>query len=253
MNKKIGICDSGLGGIQVMKALMDANPKVDFMFIGDQLHAPYGALSKAELFKYGAKMIHEFQKRGIEEVVIACNTLCANVFDDLCQAFPKMQLKGVLQPTVDQLAGEDVHVVLVMATAKTIAAHAFEKAIHQLDETCQVYELACPALVPLIENGDDQAALFAAAADYVTPYKGKVDAVILGCTHFPLIADEVKRLLNVKLYDSNQAAVNMLTLPKGETKGQVVVCTTKDAALMKRQIKAIINEDLAVQKIDFED
>ena len=205
MNKKIGICDSGLGGIQVMKALMDANPKVDFMFIGDQLHAPYGTLSKAELFKYGAKMIHEFQKRGIEEVVIACNTLCANVFDDLCQAFPKMQLKGVLQPTVDQLAG------------------------------------------------DDQAALYAAAADYVTPYKGKVDAVILGCTHFPLIADEVKRLLNVKLYDSNQAAVNMLTLPKGEAKGQVVVCTTKDAALMKRQIKAIINEDLAVQKIDFED
>ena len=233
MNKKIGICDSGLGGIQVMKALMDANPKVDFMFIGDQLHAPYGTLSKAELFKYGAKMIHEF--------------------DDLCQAFPKMQLKGVLQPTVDQLAGEDVHAVLVMATAKTIAAHAFEKAIHQLDETCQVYELACPALVPLIENGDDQAALDAAAADYVTPYKGKVDAVILGCTHFPLIADEVKRLLNVKLYDSNQAAVNMLTLPKGEAKGQVVVCTTKDAALMKRQIKAIINEDLAVQKIDFED
>ena len=58
-----------------MKALMDANPKVDFMFIGDQLHAPYGALSKAELFKYGAKMIHEFQKRGIEEVVIACNCL----------------------------------------------------------------------------------------------------------------------------------------------------------------------------------
>ena len=116
-----------------------------------------------------------------------------------------------------------------------------------------MYELACPALVPLIENGDDQAALYAAAADYVTPYKGKVDAVILGCTHFPLIADEVKRLLNVKLYDSNQAAVNMLTLPKGEAKGQVVVCTTKDAALMKRQIKAIINEDLAVQKIDFED
>ena len=248
MNKKIGVCDSGLGGILVMKALMDANPTVDFMFIGDQQHAPYGAL-----FKYGSMMLREFQKHAIDEVVIACNTLCANVYDELCQAFPTLKLHGVLQPTVNQLVGEQVHSVLVMATAKTVETHAFEKAIHQLDATCQVYEQACPALVPLIEGGAPSHKLDQAAIDYVSAYQGKVDALILGCTHFPLVSEAVKKVLNVKIFNSNQAAVKMMHLPKGDKKGDVLVVTSKDATLLKQQIKRLLNLDLNVQKIDFED
>lgn len=253
MNKKIGICDSGLGGILVMKALMDAYPTVDFVYIGDQAHAPYGDRTKDELRKYGSKMIQEFQRQGINEVIIACNTLCANVFEDLCQAFPDMHLSGVLEPTVNQLAGKDYHSVLVLATAKTIASHAFEKAIHKLDEHCMVYEQACPALVPLIEESDDEDALNAAAIEYVKSYKGKVEAVILGCTHFPLIKEIVKKELDIFIFDSNQAAVNMLEQINGERAGQILVYTTKDADVMKQQIKRIIHKDLEVQKIIFED
>lgn len=253
MNKKIGICDSGLGGILVMKALMDAYPTVDFVYIGDQAHAPYGDRTKDELREYGLKMIQEFQKQGINEVIIACNTLCANVFDDLCQAFPDMHLSGVLEPTVSQLAGKNFHSVLVLATAKTIASHAFEKAIHKLDEHCQVYEQACPALVPLIEESDDELALNAAAVEYVKPYKGKVEAVILGCTHFPLIREIVKTEMDISIFDSNQAAVHMLEPTEGESAGNILVYTTKDAAVMKQQIKRIIHKDLEVQKIIFED
>lgn len=253
MNRKIGICDSGLGGILVMKALIDAYPTVDFVYIGDQAHAPYGNKTKDELREYGSKMIREFQRQGIDEVIIACNTLCANVFEDLCQAFPDIHLSGVLMPTVKQLTGKNIHSVLVLATAKTIASHAFEKAIHELDENCQVYELACPALVPLIEDGDDTGALNAAASEYVKPYKDKVEAVILGCTHFPLIKEVVKEQLDVLIFDSNQAAVDMLKVPEGDNSGHIFVYTTKDAAVMKQQIKRIIHEDLEVQKINFED
>lgn len=253
MNKKIGICDSGLGGILVMKALMDAYPTVDFVYIGDQAHAPYGDRTKDELRKYGSKMIQAFQKQGINEVVIACNTLCANVFNDLCQAFPDMRLSGVLEPTVSQLIGKDFHSVLVLATAKTIASHAFEKAIHKFDERCQVYEQACPSLVPLIEESDDENALKAAAIEYVKPYKGKVEAVILGCTHFPLIRETVKDELDIQIFDSNHAAVNMLEQAEGDKAGEILVYTTKDAAVMKQQIKRIIHKDLDVQKIIFED
>lgn len=253
MNRKIGICDSGLGGILVMKALMDANPNVDFVYIGDQAHAPYGDRTKDELQKYGSNMIREFQRQGINEVIIACNTLCANVFEELCFAFPDIHLSGVLKPTVSQLAGKNIHSVLVLATAKTIASHAFEKAIHDLDKACQVYEQACPALVPLIEEGNDMNALKAAAIDYVKSYKGKVEAVILGCTHFPLIKEVVKEQLDVLIFDSNQAAVSMMNLEEGERTGNILVYTTKDAAVMKQQIKRIIHKDLEVQKINFED
>ncbi len=249
MKEIIGVCDSGLGGLQVLSALMDAYPKADFMFIGDQANAPYGDKSKEELFACGSAMLTCFRQAGIKKVLIACNTLCANVLDQLEKAFPELELIGVLKPTAEQLKGKHVRSVLVMGTEKTIAAHAYEKALHAMDETLTVYEIACPSLVPLIENGNDTQALKEAAIRYVEPYIGKVDAVILGCTHFPLIIPYIQPILHAKIYDSNHAMTAVLHPQEGS--GKVTIFTTRDAELMKRQMKQFIGKDLNAEKITF--
>lgn len=251
MKKTIGMCDSGIGGILVVNALVEAYPNLNIVYIGDQKNAPYGDCSKDELMTYAVSMMNEFKRRNIDQVIIACNTLCANVLKEIQEQFRDMDIVGVLEPTCRQIK-EDIQSLLVIATTSTINKHAFQTYLNASNPDLTVYELACPELVPLIEGGADNALLQQRAKDYVAPYLGKVDAVIMGCTHFPLVEESIQHFLGVKTFNSNEAMVHEFSFHQEDDEGEISIFTSKDAISMKEKIKCLIQKDWDVQEIDLE-
>lgn len=249
MKNKLGICDSGIGGILVMNALMECYPKQDMVFIGDQENAPYGDKDKTQLLEYARKMMDAFLSKEIKNVVIACNTLCANVLEEITAEYQQMNIIGILEPTCQQLKGKKHHKVLVMATKATVNKHAFRSVLMNFNENIEVIELACPKLVPLIENGENLELVYETAKNYVLPYVGKVDAVIMGCTHFPLVQETVENVLHTQAYNAHQIICDKIAELSNEDSGEIEVYTTKNPEEMQKKIKQLIKKDLKVRAI----
>lgn len=249
MKNKLGICDSGIGGILVMNALMECYPKQEMVFIGDQANAPYGDKNKDQLLEYARKMMNAFLSKEIKNVVIACNTLCANVLEEITAEYPQMNIIGILEATCQQLKGKKHHKVLVMATNATVQKHAFRDILMSFNEDIEVVELACPKLVPLIENGESLERVFETAKNYAMPYAGEVDAAIMGCTHFPLVQETVENVLHAHAYNAHQIICDKIAELSSEGSGEIEVYTTKNPEDMQRKIKQLIKKDLKVRAI----
>ena len=248
MKKRLGMIDSGLGGIMVLNACVSAYPNYDYVFIGDQKHAPYGDKSREEIHEFACELLNYFQSQGIEDVIVACNTICANALDSLMKEYPQMKLYGIIDATVKELPS-DVKRVLVLATAKTVAAHAYRDAILHHLPSCEVFETAAVKLVPLLENEGSEEAVTKALEEYLLPYQGKVDAVVLGCTHYPIVRDQIEQIMQVPVYDSDAAVIKSVPFVKNEEAGSVAIYTTKDAKRMHRQIQTIIKKDYDVEEL----
>ncbi len=248
MNKIVGIVDSGLGGLLVLEALKKAYPQHHYIYVGDQLHAPYGDCTRDELLRYGMSIMQYFYERQVQDVVIACNTLCANALTDLQKAYPKMQIHGIIDATCSQLKGLCKKNVLVLATKATVQKHAYRNTLEKIVDA-RVWELACPKLVPMIEDNEDEDRLKRVLKDYLEPYIGKVDAIILGCTHYPIIAKYIQNIIEADIFDSNQAVIKKLPFYKTEEQGKLEIYTTKDAQRMHVQIKTIIKKGYPVSKL----
>lgn len=249
MKKKLGLIDSGLGGIMVLNACENAYPNYDYVFIGDQIHAPYGSRSVAEMFTYASMMLRYFQKQEIDDVIIACNTICANILPKLEACFPTMKLYGIIHATAKELPTKGMKRVLVLATAKTVESHAYQQAIYALLPDCIVEEVAAIKLVPLLENGGSEESIALALQAYLSPYIDKVDAVVLGCTHYPIVKAQIQAMMQVPVYDSNAAVVKMIPFEKDNYQGSIKVFTTKDAEVLHQQIQKIVKKDYHVEDL----
>lgn len=247
MKKMIGCIDSGMGGILMVDALVKAYPNLDIVFIADQKHAPYGEKTKEQLYEYASSMLKEFIKRDIYEVLIACNTICANVFDQLSVAFPQLHLIGIIEPTIQQLP-ETIQKAGVLATSKTIAAHAYQKAILNQFADMEVIEIACPAIVPLIEEGAQLECVQQAMDEYLKQL-GEVDACVLGCTHYPLVREYVQKKLQCPVYDSNQAVIDLFKNESILGNGNIQIYTTHDPVKLEESIQQLIHQNWKVEKI----
>ena len=252
MSQRIGMCDSGIGGLLVANALFQANPHLDIVYIGDQKNAPYGEKTREQLLSYAIALMNQFVEFNISTVIIACGTLCANVLKEIQDLYPNMNIMGILEPTCTQLKGKKVTSTLVLATQATVQRHAYQTCLNKMDSAMKVIEVACPKLVPLIEGGGEDELLQATAIEYVYPYVGKVDAVIMGCTHFPLVEKSVGELLNVPTFNSNVGIVTAYKSVDDQHCGKIDVYTSKDAKTMKEQIKRLIHKDWEVQEINLD-
>ena len=245
--KTIGLCDSGIGGLLVLFALHKAYPKLNMTFLADQSHVPYGDKTYEQLKGYAVDLFDEFRRRNIQDVVIACNTLCANVLEEVRNDYSDLNLIGIIAPTVAQLRQIKAQKVLVLATKKTVEKHAYRKAIHEMMPEVIVEEIACPKLVPLIEGHADPKELRQAVYEYI---EGKeFDACILGCTHFPLISEYIHEQKQVPIFDSNQAVIDLLKDEKIEGEGKIEIFTTHDAYEMQEVIQRLFGETIQVQEI----
>lgn len=245
MNKRIGMLDSGLGGISMLNACVIAYPNYDYVFIGDQKNAPYGELSADELYKHVMGMVHILAHKGIEEIIVACNTVCANILDCIKKDNPNIVFHGIIEPTVKSI-DKDCKSILVMATNATTNTHLYRRYIKQYYPTMRIFEVASTKLVPLIESNANPFDIRNALYEYLDPYCDQIDSILLGCTHYPLIAENLKEICDVKLFDSNQAILQALPFIHDDNPGSVEIYTSGNVEKTRMQVKQIMGKDYEV-------
>lgn len=199
--KPIGIFDSGVGGLTVLKALRSRLPGEDFCYLGDTARLPYGTKSASSVLRYARQAAEHLRRRDIKLLVIACNTASAVALDQLAAEWAPLPVVGVVEPGASAaVAAAPAGRHLVLATEATVGLHAYGRAIAARDGAASVRELACELLVALAEEGWTSGGI---AEGIVRQYLGRFvegdgeggwrpQSIILGCTHFPLLRDAIR-------------------------------------------------------------
>lgn len=200
MNTKqdyIAVFDSGVGGISVLRHLRRLMPGERYLYFGDSANAPYGTRATEEVRNLTLaaveKLLEEYR---IKALVIACNTATAAAVKDIRAKYPNLIVVGIepaLKVAADHFPGGRVG---VMATEVTLREDKFDTLLHRFDESCSVAKIPAPGLVELIEHGkEDSAETEALLRTILTPYKDTLDALVLGCTHYPFAKKAIRRVL----------------------------------------------------------
>ena len=202
----LGVFDSGIGGLTVARALFERLPHESVIYFGDTARVPYGPKSPETVRRYSAEILAYLLNRGVKAVVVACNTSTAHALGHLKEHSP-VPVVGVIEPGARAaVAATKTGIIGVIGTAGTIASGAYERAIKALRPDAQVHAQPCPLFVPLVEEGwFEHAAAELIAREYLEPLKrAKVDVLVLGCTHYPLLKPLLARVMGpgVTLVDS---------------------------------------------------
>jgi glutamate racemase len=238
----IGILDSGLGGYSVYHALRGAYPNASFLFLADQLNAPFGDKSKEQIFEIACDAMTWFKKQDIEEVLVACNTISALVLDEVALLYPQLKITGIIDLTVNQFKNNPSEDLLVLATAGTINSLAYPHKFEKLLSKKKIQSLALPRLVPLLEGLAPQDEIKAYLEESLSFYRNKTKGVVLACTHYPLVNKMIEGILEVPSYDSIEPILKYFSqrdLPQGSSR----VLTTKDPLYMAKQITTLFNKE----------
>ncbi|MES2965079.1 MAG: glutamate racemase [Bdellovibrionota bacterium] len=213
-DRPIGLFDSGIGGLTVLKALWSALPQESFVYLGDTARLPYGSKSPQTIERYCLQNIDFLLRRGVKAIVVACNTASTTLLDHGPREFP-VPVYNVIEPgAAEALKASTRKQIGVLGTKATIAAKSYARAIHAIDKEATVYQAACPLLVPLVEEGleeDPLTNLF--IYRYLQPLlQAGVDTLILGCTHYPALRPGFEKVAgpNVVLVDSAQAIAHQI-------------------------------------------
>jgi glutamate racemase len=206
----IGVFDSGIGGLTVVRALMKQLPRENIVYYGDTARVPYGTKSPQVIREYAAQDADFLVSQGIKMLVVACNTVSA-VALDIVQKRARVPVVGVIIPGARAaVSATRKKRVGIIGTSATVNSGAYANAVRQIDEEVQVFARACPLFVPLAEEGwiDHQVTMLV-AKEYLFPLTlEKVDTLILGCTHYPVLRSSIAAVLDprITLIDSGAAA-----------------------------------------------
>lgn len=256
----IGIFDSGLGGLTAYKELRARMPASDFVYFGDTGRVPYGSRSRALLTRYTRQDIRFLLSQGATVILAACGTVSSVALDGIRGEFT-VPLIGVVDASVKAaLAATKNEKIGVIGTGATISSGAFAKKIAAADPRADVISVACPMFVPLVENGyigKNCAVTRQIAADYLAPLReAGIDTLILGCTHFPIIADIIAALLpDVTLISSGAtAAAEVAALHEVQNGGGTAAFFVSDSPVNFDAVARVFldGETIRAQKIDIE-
>jgi len=206
--RPIGVFDSGIGGLTVVKALCDQLPNETIVYLGDTARVPYGPKSPETVQRYALELAHMLMQKNAKALVVACNTVSSVALPLLKKKF-SVPVIGVIEPGARAAlqATRNRHIG-VIGTRATIRSGAYEKALRATDNNVRVSSRACPLLVPLIEEGLlDDTVTDQMIMRYLQPLlAGGIDTLVLGCTHYPLLAGTIARVVNrqITLVDSAQ-------------------------------------------------
>jgi len=206
-NKAIGVFDSGLGGLTTVKELRKILPNENIVYFGDTLRVPYGNRSPETIRKYATDDVNFLLKQNVKMIIAACGTV-SSVAVDLEKGFNVPFVK-VLKPTAEAAFSVTKNKKIgVIGTSATIKTGSYKNELKKLDPTIEVFEKDCPLFVPLVENGfiDDYATTLI-AEKYLLPLKDqKIDTLILGCTHYPIIRSTIEMVMgkDINIVDSGK-------------------------------------------------
>lgn len=213
MNEKpIGVFDSGIGGLTVVRAIHRRLPHENMVYFGDTARVPYGPKSPQVVREYAAQDAGFLTSHDVKLIVVACNTVSAVALDVVTKQ-ARVPVVGVIHPgAAEARSATRSKRVGVIGTIATISSGAYTHALRQLDSSITVVSQACPLFVPLAEEGwTDHAVTHMVAKEYLFPLKlEKIDTLILGCTHYPVLRTAIQAALNgtVTLIDSGEAAAH---------------------------------------------
>ena len=209
-NRPIGVFDSGIGGVTILKCLLAKMPNENYIYYSDSKHNPYGEKTKEEVIGFVEEIINDFIAKDCKAIVFACNTATALAIDEMRKKYPDLLLIGT-EPAYKMIHDYAPNTkTLVMATPATIESERFQNLYHHYDNQ-KSYLLACPNLAHLIEEGEEEK-LTSYLQELLGPFqKEKIESVVLGCTHYPLISEKIKNVLGeVKFYDGGKGIANHL-------------------------------------------
>jgi glutamate racemase len=254
MKQSIGIFDSGLGGLTVLKVLAQKFPQESFCYLGDIARLPYGNKSPETIRKYGVQILNFLKDQNVKALIIACNSASTVFLGE--HDFEGIPLLNVIEPgSREALRVSSDKKIAVLGTSATIRSHAYEKTLKELDSASVVIEQACPLFVPLVEEGivSDPITELVAERYLAEIKKEKIKTVILGCTHYPVLRPDLSKTLGpeVTLVESGEVlSLQLKTLfESGKIKAeptssrQIRVCITDLTDHFERLAQKLMNPE----------
>lgn len=263
---KIGIFDSGLGGLTILKKVVKLMPDQEFLYLGDNLRAPYGEKMPEEIFKHTLAGVKWLFDNGAEIVILACNTASANALRKIQQEFlplkhPDKKVLGIIIPTVEELEkfSRSGHIG-ILATSATVASGVFEKEMAKRNPKMRIISQSGGELANLIEQNNDEIALLAKIKEIAKKLLNKdklIDSIVLGCTHYALVAEQIKQILpkNIKIISEDDIVATKLLdylnkheeiLEKLNNRSSLNFYTTSKSERTKALMSRFYGEDIPV-------
>jgi len=259
--RPIGVFDSGIGGLTVLREIRRALPGESLLYLGDTARVPYGAKSKDTVLRYSLNNMRFLNHHGVKMIVVACNTASAYALPELAASETKPVI-GVVEGGVEAAVAVTRGDVGIIGTEATINSRAYPIAIEKRLPECRIHSAACPLFVPLVEEGwTGNAIAKAVAAEYLGRFRGVVDTLVLGCTHYPLLKPVIAGTVGpeVTLIDSAEqtAIVVKRTLEQrglisGETEGEIRIVVT-DSPQRNLNIGRRMLGEIEVDHVDLAD
>lgn len=266
--RPVGVFDSGLGGLTAVRELIKLLPAQNIIYLGDTARVPYGTRSDKSITRYTSQAIRFFREKDVRMILVACGTVSSVALEGLRDT-SDIPMIGIIEPTVRKaVASSKNGRVGIIATPATIRSGAFYRALIAAEPGLSIYEKACPMFVPLVENGyvgRDNPVAALLIEEYLTPLKqAGIDTLILGCTHYPLIAPAIGKFMGdgVTLINSGQAmaeqfAAGLPRIPQQEKTGicdQYAFYVTDTADGFHQSAKLFLDGDVLghVEKIEIE-
>jgi glutamate racemase len=195
VDRPIGVFDSGVGGLTVLRSLVHTLPHEDFLYLGDTARLPYGTKSAETVARYSVRAAEALYARHIKALVVACNTASATALPALRTRFPDLPILGVIEPGARAACESSATGrIAVLATEGTVNGGAYVRALLALRPGAHVTQIACQVFVALAEEGwSEGPAVDAVTERYLAHLDARVDTVVLGCTHFPLLAGAIAK------------------------------------------------------------
>lgn len=216
-NRPIGFFDSGLGGLTCIPHLMKALPKEKIIYFGDTARTPYGSKDPATITNFSLEIADFLVKNQVKMIVIACNTVSSTCLYTLREKYPHLPILGIISPAARTVAKTctPANVIGIIGTKVTIKSHAYEKKVHSLNNNLEMHTISCPTFVPLIEEGIIQNEIMDLSIKYYLDgfiSNNKIDTLVLGCTHYPLIRDNISKMYpHLRIIDPSEEILQSIT------------------------------------------
>lgn len=214
---KIGLFDSGIGGLTVLKEFLKVNASNDYIYVGDTKRVPYGSKSSDNIKLFARQIVDFLIDQKVDMIIIACGTVTAVAINDLKQEY-QVPIYGVIEPTCEYINNQNFDNVGIIATNATINSQEWNRRLN-----CPVRGVKTPLLVPIIEEGCSDPSVIDLVLKMYLKELGDIDALVLGCTHYPLLAKKINQYYNNKteIIDMGKISAETLLTSGKKDQGQI--------------------------------
>jgi glutamate racemase len=261
--RPIGIFDSGIGGLTVLRAIHELLPSESIVYLGDTARVPYGTKSRETIIRYSVNNARFLLNEGVKMVVVACNTASAYALEDVTRLTDNPVI-GVVEAGVIAALREASGAIGVIGTEATIRSNKYPSEINRLQPGIKVFSKACPLFVALAEEGwTRNEVAHAVAKEYLEEFKGKIDALVLGCTHYPPLKGIIRLVLgeNVRLIDSAEETARIVgerldgldMRSGGAQRGKITMAVTDSPERSLEVGRRLLGRDLEISGVTLVD